>query len=264
MKLKLLNYNILGGFYLNEIKQHLNFDDYDLICFQEFPFKNIKLDFEKKFNSVKSKFLYLPADDDVLGNSIFYNPKIKHLRSKILKIKAPQLSFKERFFNRLNIGDTTDYKMNQLISHFQIGNTRLTLSNLHLFWESDGKFFKDQLNIVFDKLKKINNPIVITGDFNTRNFIKRNILRNKMKQNGYLEAEKPNHKTLDLFSRYAFPSNRALKLKRFLSRFKFLNNFRYGEFDYIFYKNLPKKPIISMPDSQGSDHAPLVLEFRLP
>jgi endonuclease/exonuclease/phosphatase family metal-dependent hydrolase len=264
MKLKLLDYNILGGFYFDEIEKHLDFSQFDFICFQEFPFENTKINIGQNFNSAKSKFLHIPADDNVLGNATFYKSRFKHIKSKILKIQAPILSYKEEFFNRLNIGDTHGYSMNQLISHFQINNTKLTIGNLHLFWESDARFFKKQLDIVFDKLRLIHNPVILTGDFNTMNFIKRGILRKRMNQNGFKEAVKPQKSTLDFFSKYTFPSNRTLKLKNFLADLRILKSFRYGEFDYVFYKNIYAAPKVTMPVSSGSDHFPLIVDFKIP
>lgn len=263
--MKLLTYNILGGYHLDKIRNHLDFNNYSFICLQEYPFKhdNTRI-LNKQFDFIKTEFLPLPSEDNMLGSIIFFDKKYKIHHTEILSIKSSKLSLTEKLMKYLILGRIPEYRMNQLLAKFNINGHPLTIVNIHLFWESDMTFYISQLNRLLARLSHITGSVILVGDFNTYRNNKRTSLRELMKKHNFKEVIKPSKYTLDFFSKYDFPSNRVIKLRGLLGKLPIPRIFRFYEYDYVFYKNLSAPPKISMPYSEGSDHFPIEIEFELP
>ena len=132
-----------------------------------------------------------------------------------------------------------------LITEYHLLQSKQTLAtvNCHGINFVNTHRFKTQLHQIERWLSRHKGPIILSGDFNTWNSSRMNLLR--------AMSARLNLKQVD------FSSSDRQQLKRFLFS---------DPLDHIFYRGLQEKPRSArvLADISSSDHNPMVVEFFIP
>lgn len=191
MRLKLLNLNIFQGKFLPQVLEYIEHNDFDILQFQEVSggrfskgglwsghrqeltvanlqtvgidcFKEIKeaLGFEGVLNTVLAK-----RDDaaSYFGNATFFKPTLKLIATKQLFLKP-----------YAEIGEVAmppqEAPRAALTTVFSFNNKSIiSFINTHLAWGPTGDDQPHKVaqgKILYEYVKKVSTPFVLTGDFN--------------------------------------------------------------------------------------------------
>lgn len=172
MQFKLLNLNIYGGKYYDNIVSFVRTSDFDILCFQElkagtlgFTRTNI-LEQLKKDLKMEAEFAFttnLVGDKSSYdGNAIFYKNGLKTRNRQIVQL-YPFLEVlpNQTIFN--------SYPRNALSLDFLIDNTTFSVINTQLAWNIKPEETRAQLAVgqkLFEFVKNFKNDYVLAGDFN--------------------------------------------------------------------------------------------------
>jgi endonuclease/exonuclease/phosphatase family metal-dependent hydrolase len=225
--MKLLQLNIEGGKKLEKIANYVKSNSYDLFCIQEltggdrfqvknfykktydleqYPSEDCFIEFEKRFSDLKGELVKSFATDhgdSYLGNGIFYNPdRFKLLgKDEIRMGKYKQLSPDDHDFEKyvysalaLHLKSKSGMEFSVITGHFQWSPRP---------YDTDKTIARAR--VVYEYLKKINKPFILTGDFNVNphsitcaQF--EDISKNLVKALGIKNTLNPNlHRVPDLF-----------------------------------------------------------------
>lgn len=229
--LKLITYNIAEGKNLPKIydwieKEHRNVD---IICFQEFPEKEItnikKYNFLKNFKSSFSPGLKKRKIQ--LGQLTLYKNQFKLIEEYVIDLGHDDLEviYKKIPTKRSALVTTLEYNKNQFI-----------ISNVHLSAFSFNLNRRKQLKKVIEAMTS-SVPVIMLGDFNYSNLFGRKFFIK------YMES-------LDLTM--AGEKMITNKYKKIIKQ----------QLDYVFYNGF-KISDIKVHNLSFSDHYPVIVNFEL-
>lgn len=260
--MKLLSYNILGGFHFNEIKKNLNFDKFDIVCFQEFPMDCSIDKFFENFNIQKHTILNLKKQQKELGLALLYKKnKYKLSEYKKIELNKPPMKFIFRQYLRMLVSD--DNSKNRTIICYELTNlfskVRYLMINTHLYWEGNVNYLRYQLNKIWETISTYEGKIILCGDLNTTSDKKRKYLKQFFEEHGFKESKKNQKGTFEYFTKYNLPKDPFHKPKKLFSKIKPVRKLGTKEFDYIFIKNIDTDINAFVEKINGSDHFPLTI-----
>jgi endonuclease/exonuclease/phosphatase family metal-dependent hydrolase len=170
--MKILNLNIYGGKYYDEIISFLKQNEYDIICFQEVTggrmgftdsdsFQNLRNDLGMEAEIVISTN-FVGDKNSYDGNAIFYkNSLIPGNKKEIFLYPFSETKLDETDFR---------FRPRTAISlDFQINNKPITIINTQLAWSliPETTQIKEEVGQkLFNFVKEIKNDFILMGDFN--------------------------------------------------------------------------------------------------
>ena len=232
MKLKILHLNIRYGVYLEDIIKFAKKENFDVLSLQEVANKISRFKGQPEcFNTLK-KSLKLDGElgmswrdihdkDSYFGNALLWKPKFKKLSGKVIQLKK----FKIIDSDALKF---QDYPSCAVSATLEINNTPTTFISAHLAWGPNPKDRKYKLKPnrkLYEYVKTLKNPFILTGDFNLTPDSKvvswfNQIAQNPIAKNKIANTLNPRtHRVSNLFPKglavdYIFVSN-DLKIKSF-------------------------------------------------
>jgi len=252
MKLKLFHLNIFQGKYLANLIRFLKKSDFDILSFQEIgqgagrythiTFHNPLPVLKKALpNHHVESLNYFKLNKKISsGNAIFFKNNLKLISRNEIWLNRPKKKYKK----------LADYRQPHAALALALKHSGKTVQiiNTHLAWgptAEDRKYKADQANRLLRYLKKINEPFILTGDFNLT----------------------PDTKIVKSFGKLAANLTQKYKIKNTLNpRVHYASNlFPPGlAVDYIFASKgikIKKFKLVDKPDL--SDHLGLALEFEI-
>jgi endonuclease/exonuclease/phosphatase family metal-dependent hydrolase len=172
MKLKLLNLNIYGGKYYNNIISFVKENDFDILCFQEVNggdlgftqsdiFQNLKKDLQMDAEIIVST--NLTGDKNSYdGNAIFYKKSL--IASNKKNVFIYPFSETKRNETEFRFRPRTAISLN-----FRINDKIFTVINTQLAWslKAETTPIKEAVgHNLFTFVKQITNDFILAGDFN--------------------------------------------------------------------------------------------------
>lgn len=225
---RVLMYNIHYGHKLRQIAQwlSLNKPEFDIICLQEFPIKNVQL----LLNTLNKPFfdyqfaLGFTRGRNKYGQLTLYNKeKIKLEGTKVVELGT---SFWER---RLHFRSVKSER-SSLITVFSEGSKKFLIANTHLICLALNNKRKRQLETIMDEIELMglpkNMPKILLGDFNYSSRFRQRKLLEFMEKHNFINA-------------YKKPTHRLFLVKQ--------------QIDYVFYNNC-KIEDVQISKEQFSDH----------
>jgi endonuclease/exonuclease/phosphatase family metal-dependent hydrolase len=172
MRLKLLNLNIYGGKYYDNLISFIKTNDFDIVCLQEVRGGNYsfaKTDIFKKLQEdlqMEAEFALttnLKEDKSSCdGNAIYYKKSLKAKNKQIISLYP----YKE---TEPTETDFTTYPRNALSLDFEINGKTLSIINTQLSWNKIPKETAIQTRVgqkLLSFIKGIKNEYILVGDFN--------------------------------------------------------------------------------------------------
>ena len=172
MKLKLLNLNILKGEFLPQILDFVKKEQFDILHFQEVAGGKIAKDNIDCFSVIEKetgmtgfmpKAWHLPGDPSAyFGNATFYHPRF-HLQKKET---VWLYDFAEIDYPRIPI---ENHPRNAVSLLFEFEGKKIYFLNTHQAWGPtpvDTPLKLEQGNKLYEYLKTLEHPFVLSGDFN--------------------------------------------------------------------------------------------------
>lgn len=230
--IKLITYNIAEGKNLPKIYEWIETEqaNVDIICFQEFPEKDLK-------NIEKFKFLHsfnhtfspgLKKNKNQLGQlTLFKKRQFKLIDEYIMDLGKDNL---EVMYKKVPT------KRSALITTFELDKTQFIIANVHLSAFSFNLNRRRQVKKVVDGLTS-SVPVVMIGDFNYSNLIGRKFFIKYMESLGLVLAGE---------------NMITNKYKKLLKQ----------QLDYVFYQGF-KLNDIKVKDLPFSDHYPVIVKFEI-
>ncbi len=171
MVLKLLQLNIFHGDRLNTIIDFLKKEDFDIICLQELSGGEMSKTGVDNFSDIKKATNYdgvlnvswrLKDEKTYFGNGILYK--------KTLNFQNPR----EFFMKSYEVLDQIDERWDErarssVFADLIFDNKKITIGSTHLAWGPtpyDEPYKIEQAKKLFDFVSLVDNPLIITGDFN--------------------------------------------------------------------------------------------------
>jgi endonuclease/exonuclease/phosphatase (EEP) superfamily protein YafD len=151
---------------------------------------------------------------------------------------SPVKPINSRFIRTKNVEPVLNTPKISLISTYPIAFSRkhLTVVNVHAINFVSTQKFKEEIDLIYQSIKNVPKPLVLSGDFNTWNADRLEILREYALKLGLTEAE-------------FFPDNRL--------------RFRGNPLDHFYFSDdLRINSAKAEEFYQGSDHKPLLLEVE--
>lgn len=221
MILKILQLNIYGGKYLDNVINFLKNNDFDIIHLQEAATGKLNSDNKNSFEEIKNALDYngiFAASSELIDdkNSLYGNAT---LYKKNLKIVKTNSIFLKNYSKWGDLGERfdTDPSHIPLIENqgrvvvsvlFDFNGQQIEFLNTHLAWSESPTDTPEKLRqakLLIDYLKKLKNPFVLTGDFNvdaSSNIVKsiNKIARNITEENNITNTLNPRlHRIKQLF-----------------------------------------------------------------
>ncbi|MBP9758210.1 endonuclease/exonuclease/phosphatase family protein [Candidatus Dojkabacteria bacterium] len=262
--MNLLSYNILGGFHFDEIRKNLDFEKYDVICFQEFPMDCSIDKYFTNFHINKHTTLILKKQQKELGLALLYKKDKYNLSEyKRIELIKPPMKFIFRQYLKMVVSD--DNSKNRTIKCYELTNLgnieKYLMVNTHLYWEGNIDYLNYQLNEILNTIGDYEGKIILCGDLNTTNDKKRNFLKKFFISNGFTETKKNQKGTFEYFTKFNLPKDPFHKTKKLFSKIPPIRKLGTKEFDYIFLKNLNCEVNVFVQKINGSDHFPLTINI---
>lgn len=173
MTFKLLQLNMWHGRYLNQVIDYIKSHDYDIIHLQEVSSGSASHEgtdnFEQilKRTSYKGKLSYSVrlknSRHSGFGNATLIKPQLQFIQT--------QVTWMKEYFEPEKLEESVfaNLPRNALINTIKKDGTTLTTINTHLAWgitPLDEPYKVEQGKILFDHIKTLTAPYIITGDFN--------------------------------------------------------------------------------------------------
>lgn len=175
MSLKLLDLNVLwGGRHLDRIIDFVKKEDFDILTFQEMAGGILSQNRYDSFDEIKNKLDYdgvlakawqaKEDKDSYLGVSIFWKKNIKNIGSDVVWLNK-DFEVIENFMDRVVEEDPK----NALSMFFEKDGKQFRVVTTHLAWgptPEDKDYKLEQAKKLYEYLKNLNDPFILTGDFN--------------------------------------------------------------------------------------------------
>lgn len=187
--MKLLQINIYGGRYLEELTDYINSQDYGIICLQEitggdrfqlhskfgdqvdldkFPTKDCRQELEKRlpgYKSIVSKVFEDETGEHYLANGVFFKNHFEvvskdeiHMGGKERNIEKDDLKHQDYIYKAISaqlLNTQTDERLHVISGHFECHNTA---------YDTDRSI--QYARNLYNYIKDLKIPFVLTGDFN--------------------------------------------------------------------------------------------------
>ena len=175
MDIKLLQLNLQGGFLIEDVVRFIKEKNLDIINFQEVNGGTLAQGKEKDcfkylqnnlpgYEGILAKTWGLIEDDSsYFGNAIFFKNNLKLLEQEIVWMK--DYAKIKGFFKE----NPEDIPRNALILKFNLNGKTFYDINTHLAWgqtAEDKEYKIEQAKILYERIEKISEPFVLSGDFN--------------------------------------------------------------------------------------------------
>ncbi len=174
MLLKLLQLNCESGRFLDELTEYIKKNDFDIVNLQEVSSKTLNkyhtdLDLFKElkkrlgFKGELTKTISANDEDIYFGNATLFKPEFSLVDKNVVWLK-PFAKYSE-----LPKDHFEDLPRNALHLTLLNENKKFNIINTHLAWgitPLDEQYKVDQANILFNYLKTVSTPFILTGDFN--------------------------------------------------------------------------------------------------
>lgn len=248
--MKLLDLNIFKGKYLDNVIKFVKKEDFDILTFQEVTAGEVSFNNHECFQllldslplsgELVKTWNYRNDKSSYFGNATFFKKKLKVLERKIIWLKEFQEIEKDT-----KSEDVPRCAFSLLIEK---DDRRFYIVNSHLAWGPtpfDEEYKLVQARKLFDYLKDLKYPFILSGDFNLTSDSQVVFWMSSLGRNLTVENKITN--TLNERNHYArtlFPPGLAI--------------------DYIFVDRrikINKFNVDSSPDL--SDHLPLIVEFEI-
>ena len=255
MTYSLLDLNILKGKYLDDIINFVNKNRFDICTFQEVTGGIASDDghtdcFQTLSNSLDLKgeliisFRLKNDSNSYFGNATFFSRKLILAQKELLMLKPYAL------VDNLPNGDLRwgNNPYSALFLKMRSGNNLFYVVNTHGAWSPIAKDTPEkvrQAKILYQKLRQIKHPFVLTGDFNT------------VKHTAVIDL----YKKLSVNLTEKFAINNTLNSRLHYSRKIVPEGLAV---DHIFVSpGIRVKKFTVLSDLDLSDHLPLTLEFEV-
>lgn len=174
MRIKLLDLNICwGGLLINNIIDYANKNNFDILTFQEVTGGILNKNNSDSFNFIKEKLGYEgvlniceKAKEDkssYFGNAIFYKKEVVAEDTKTIWLKKYE-EFENYWKRRIE-----DDPRSALSIKFKNVKSDFYIITAHLAWGPtpyDKDYKLKQAKKLYEYLKKLGSPFILTGDFN--------------------------------------------------------------------------------------------------
>lgn len=254
MKIKVIQINIYGGKYFDELIDFLKQEDPDFITMQEVTVGKFNLYQDKDvglFELLKEKLgmhgiyhgdIKLIGDpDSMYGNAVFSKLPVVEKNVLVLKDFRP-VSFDEAMGNDNSTSEVQNTHL--LDAKVNLGGKELRIISWHGAWTAPPKDTEEtlrQAKMVCDYLSKINGPFILGGDLN-------NIIGNKT-----IDMISGVANNLMIYSGVEATTNR--KVHKIRPRGYLI--------DYIFTSFDIRAISLKVPEITVSDHLPVITELEI-
>lgn len=235
-----ITYNVNHGKKLSQISKWLlhQTNQFDLLCFQEFPQEKIDWFLAAFPRIYKYTFAsnVLKKGQEYGQLTIFNNKKITYKGYTTISLGNGSI-VERKVYNAFG-------ERSAPVTYFTYGKRNVYIVNVHLIWFALNRKRREQIKIIIEALKKISlspeDSILIVGDFNYSSLTQKQGLTQFMNTYSFHNASN-NLKT-----------HKLLMFKSLLTH----------QIDYIFYKNCQIKNI-EVVKIHFSDHFPVCFTLKL-